>query len=53
MITITLNSAKMTKRDAIREAREINDQTGRAVRICTILGDLFMVIKENGEVITY
>lgn len=52
-ITITINNGTVTKESALRDAREINDQTGEAVEVCNMLGDTVAYITSKGRMITY
>lgn len=53
MIRITINNGTMPEDKAIKEALEINDQTGEAVEVCRALGDTVLYISENGSKILY
>lgn len=45
---ITINNTTITKKVAIKEAKEYNDQTGLDVIVCNMIGDVVFSIK-NGE----
>ena len=50
---ITVDNTTMTKEMAIKNAVEVNDQTGIEVEVCNILGDPIIYVKEDGTIITY
>lgn len=45
---ITIDNMFMTKKRAIEEAREYNDQTGLDVIVCNMIGDVVFLIR-NGK----
>lgn len=53
MTRITINNGTVTKESALKDAREINDQTGEAVEVCNMLGDTVAYITSKGRMITY
>lgn len=38
-LTITVNNGTMTMQKAMKEAREVHEQTGTPVEVCNMLGD--------------
>lgn len=46
---ITINNTTITKRVAIKEAREYNDQTGLDVIVCNMIGDVVFSIRNGKE----
>ena len=54
MIRINVNHYDMTEELAIKNAKEIFDQTGEQVKIFdVVLKDIIAEIDENGNLITY
>lgn len=47
--TITIDNVFMTKKRAIEEAREYNDQTGLDVIVCNMIGDVVFSIRNGKE----
>ena len=45
---ITINNTTITKKVAIKEAKEYNDQTGLDVIVCNMIGDVVFSIR-NGK----
>lgn len=46
---ITVNNTTMTKELAIKNAVEINDETGTAVFVCDSLGDVIAWVNKQGK----
>ena len=46
---ITIDNMFMTKKRAIKEAREYNDQTGLDVIVCNMIGDVVFSIRNGKE----
>ena len=53
MVKIIINNSTMSEDKAIKEALEINGQTGEAVEVCRTLGDTVLYISENSNKIFY
>lgn len=47
--TITIDNMFMTKKRAIKEAREYNGQTGLDVIVCNMIGDVVFLIRNGKE----
>ena len=50
---ITVNNTTMTKKKAIMNAKQVNEQTGTSVEICNMLGDTILYITKSGRIIEY
>lgn len=46
---ITINNTTITKKVAIKEAKEYNDQTGLDVIVCNMIGDVVFSIRNGKE----
>lgn len=46
---ITIDNVNMTKKRAIKEAKEYNDQTGLDVIVCNMIGDVVFSIRNGKE----
>lgn len=46
---ITINNTTITKKRAIEEAKEYNDQTGLDVIVCNMIGDVVFSIRNGKE----
>lgn len=46
---ITIDNMFMTKKVAIKEAKEYNDQTGLDVIVCNMIGDVVFSIRNGKE----
>ena len=53
MMIIRVNNTTMKEQQAIKEAREIYDQTGESVEVCSALGDTIFWIREDGKEFWY
>ena len=53
MLRITINNITVTRESALKDALEVNDQTGLDVEVCDILGEPIVYITTEGRVITY
>lgn len=47
MLTITVNNEGMTEEQALKDALEVNDQTGEPVMICNIIGDQIAYVEND------
>lgn len=45
--TITIDNTTITKKRAIEEAKEYNDQTGLDVIVCNMIGDVVFSIRKE------
>ena len=46
---ITIDNTTITKKVAIKEAKEYNDQTGLDVIVCNMIGDVVFSIRNGNE----
>lgn len=52
-VTIMVNNGSMTRKQAIKEAREVHDQTGVEVLVENALGDTILWIKKDGTEVKF
>lgn len=52
-VTITVNNGSMTKKQAIKDAREVHDQTSVEVLVENAIGDTILWIKKNGTEVKF
>lgn len=50
---ITVNNSTTTKEKAIRNEKQINEQTEVSVEVCNMLGDTILYITKSGRIIEY